>query len=72
MKEQVQAEDLPLISTALIRYKKHLKQNQQLDKAQRVGELDQVFYEMIIQQKNAHQQGTVLPTTQGEQMAQAV
>lgn len=69
---QIQTEDLPLISTALIRYKKHLKQSQQLDKAQRVGELDQVFYEIIILQKNANQQGTVLPTTQGEQMAQAV
>lgn len=48
-KIQIQTEDLHLISTALIRYKKHLAQNKQLDKAQRVGELDRMFYEVITQ-----------------------
>lgn len=48
-KIQLQKDDLPLISAALIRYKKHLLQNNQPDKAQRVGELDQVFYSIIAQ-----------------------
>ncbi|WP_299455238.1 hypothetical protein [uncultured Microscilla sp.] len=46
-KIQIQKEDLALISTALIRYKKHLAQSNQLEKAQRVGTLDKMFYEMM-------------------------
>jgi len=53
-KIQVQTEDLHLISTALIRYKKHLTQNKQLEKAQRVGELDQLFYEVITQKSSSN------------------
>lgn len=44
---RLKKEDLPLISTALVRYKKHLAQCKQLEKASRVGELDALFYKMI-------------------------
>lgn len=51
---RLQKEDLPLISTALVRYKKHLAQCKQMEKATRVGELDELFYKMI---KNDRQVG---------------
>ncbi|HAS41038.1 MAG TPA: hypothetical protein DCS93_11180 [Microscillaceae bacterium] len=68
-KIQVQTEDLHLISTALIRYKKHLTQNKQLEKAQRVGELDQLFYE-VITQKSSEGTSKVRTGLHKEQVAQ--
>ncbi|OJJ20537.1 hypothetical protein BKI52_18965 [marine bacterium AO1-C] len=69
-KIQVQTEDLHLISTALIRYKKHLEQNKQLEKAQRVGELDQMFYEVITQKSASNATSRVKTNRRQEQVAQ--
>ena len=69
-KIQLQTEDLHLISTALIRYKKHLSQNKQLDKAHRVGELDQMFYEVITQKSAENHPSRTKPKPNREQVAQ--
>ncbi len=69
-KIQLQIEDLHLISTALIRYKKHLSQNKQLDKAHRVGELDQMFYEVIAQKSAENNLSRTKPKSNRERAAQ--
>lgn len=46
-KIKVQKEDLKLISTALVRYGKFLTQNKQLEKAERVRQLDSIFFKII-------------------------
>ncbi|EAY28941.1 hypothetical protein [Microscilla marina] len=69
-KIQIQKEDLALISTALIRYKKHLAQNNQLEKAKKVGTLDQMFYEMMQPAKASSETVTQPPSNLSERYRQ--
>lgn len=70
-KIQIQKEDLVLISTALIRYKKHLAQNNQLEKAKRVGELDKMFYAMMPPKAIPNETATQPPSSLSERYKQS-
>lgn len=70
-KIQIQKEDLVLISTALIRYKKHLAQSNQPEKAQRVGELDKMFYAMMPPKVTPNEATTKPPSNLSERYRQS-
>lgn len=46
---RVSVEDLKVISSALLHFKKHLLQRKELDRARRVAEVDERIYQMIRQ-----------------------